>query len=140
MEIDANRNCFARTKRIGVGSKLHSAHGLIGLKADDSSPGWLFSTALGLIGGIAKKQMGRGWGGVWAGRGGAMNKCAEPLCEQLYGFPYLLLVLCRRGDRALHDWKFKQRASFSLPFFVVVVAVSFLCVPPASLGWLFVAG
>lgn len=64
------------------------------------------------------------------GRGGAVNKrapCrAEPLRARLYGFPYLLLVLCRRGDRALHDWKFKQRTYFFFPFFFVCVFL-FVC-------------
>lgn len=90
----------------------------------------LFWHSAGVRGGIAKKQMGRGWGGASVGRGGAVNKrapCrAEPLRARLYGFPYLLLVLCRRGDRALHDWKFKQRTYFFFPFFFVCVFL-FVC-------------
>lgn len=62
--MDANRNCFARTKRFGFGAKLPSADALIGLKANHgchpaaggggaalgSSPERLFGTALGFTG------------------------------------------------------------------------------------------
>lgn len=134
--MDANRNCFTRTKRFGFGAKLPSADVLIGLKANHGchpaagggssigeQPGKAFWHSAGIHGGTAKRQMGRGWGGVWVGGGGAMSRCAQ--CRAGGGGAALrisIFITCfvPQGGRSSSPLQIEAEDFFCFSFFLFV--------------------